>query len=121
MCAAADRARRLASASQPSGKPYSTDVRGTLTSIGRLAGFESDASTRERRSPFRAVLIVCVKGATPDRAGAADTLMLMSAELITTIRLQAIKRYRTLQSLDETNPDICGAMIRSPIPSDEEC
>jgi len=42
--------------------------------------------------------------------------MLVSIEMIATTRLQAIKKQRRLLSRDETKPNICGDMMRSPIP-----
>jgi hypothetical protein len=117
MCVTADLARGLASASQPSGKLCATDVRETPTSMRPLAGPGSDASTSGRRSPFRAGLMVCSEDATPDKTGAADTLMLTSVEMVARSRLQAINTWRMLLSLDETKPDVCGAMIRSPSPT----
>ena len=84
--------------------------------MDRSAGLGSDASTSGRRSPLRVRSIVCLEAATPDQAGAANTVTLVSIEVIATTRLQAIKKRRRFLSRDETKPNICGDMMRSPSP-----
>jgi hypothetical protein len=87
--------------------------------MGRLVGCGPDAGISGRRSPFRSELTISLEGATTDQTVAADTLMLMRIEMIATIRPHAINKQRKLLSLDETKPDICGDMTRSPSPNDE--